>query len=211
MEGVQAEEAKATTPLDYYIKKVHSLSGVVPVGAFFVEHIWTNSQAISGPEHFDKAVKALQDLPILIFLEVGFIWLPIAFHALLGIYITLAGRFNIARYPHGANFSYVLQRISGFVILPFLAYHFYEFRLNPEGKVTTFARSAELLASTGIKLAYIVFLLAVCYHFFNGLWNFLCKWGITTGPKAQQRMAMVMTVLGILFFGYSVMTLLAFK
>lgn len=211
MEAAATEQAKSIPSLDYYIKKAHSLSGVFPVGAFLVEHIWTNSQAISGPEHFDRAVKAIQDLPILIFLEVGFIWLPIAFHALLGIYITLSGRVNITRYPHGANFSYLMQRVSGFVILPFLAYHFYEFRLNPAGKVVTFARSAELLAPTGVKLAYIVFLFAVCYHFFNGLWNFMCKWGITTGPRSQQRMAIVMTICGILFFGYSVMTLLAFK
>ncbi len=52
---------------------------------------------------------------------------------------------------------------------------------------------------------YTLFVLAACYHAFNGLWTFLIKWGITLSQKSQRWMLRVSISLMILigFLGLS--------
>lgn len=49
---------------------------------------------------------------------------------------------------------------------------------------------------------YTVFVLAACYHGFNGIWTFLIKWGIALTPKIQSIMikisVVIMVVIGSL-------------
>ncbi len=40
-------------------RKLHSLTGIVPIGAFLVEHIVSNFEAINGPLAYAKQVKFL--------------------------------------------------------------------------------------------------------------------------------------------------------
>src|SRR5437879_12100426 len=72
----------------FVLRRLHSLTGIIPVGAFLVEHILvSNSTAISGPDAYARQVSFLANLPLVFFLELIGIWLPIAFHALYGFYI----------------------------------------------------------------------------------------------------------------------------
>ena len=62
----------------FVLRRLHSLSGIVPVGAFLFEHILiSNSTAISGPEAYARQVSFLANLPLVFFLELFGIWLPI--------------------------------------------------------------------------------------------------------------------------------------
>ena len=80
------------------LRRLHSLSGIVPVGAFLFEHILiSNSTAISGPDAYARQVSFLANLPLVFFLELFGIWLPIAFHALYGFYIWYRGDGNTMR------------------------------------------------------------------------------------------------------------------
>src|SRR5438270_14002805 len=88
----------------FLLRRLHSLSGIVPVGAFLAEHIlFSNATAINGPEAYANQVKFLGSLPLVIFLESLFIWLPIAFHGGYGIYLWLRGKSNVADYPWAGN------------------------------------------------------------------------------------------------------------
>jgi len=40
----------------FYLRRLHSLSGVLPVGVFLVEHLWTNATVLGGQRPFDEAV-----------------------------------------------------------------------------------------------------------------------------------------------------------
>ena len=72
----------------FLLRRLHSLSGIVPVGAFLFEHILvSNSTAISGPDAYASQVRFLANLPLVFFLELFGIWLPILFHAGYGFYI----------------------------------------------------------------------------------------------------------------------------
>lgn len=42
---------------------------------------------------------------------------------------------------------------------------------------------------------YTLFVLAACYHGFNGLWTFMISWGVTLTPASQRLMKMISSVL----------------
>src|SRR3954452_2928837 len=59
-------------------------------------------------------------LPVI---EWTFIYLPILYHTVYGIWITLTGQPNNANYPYAKNWFYLLQRISAIVIVFFMLFH----------------------------------------------------------------------------------------
>src|SRR5271170_5762519 len=79
--------------------KLHSLSGIVPIGAFLVEHIISNFETLNGPLAYAQQVKFLNSLPLVRILEWAFIFIPLAFHALYGLFIAIRGRVNVDVYP----------------------------------------------------------------------------------------------------------------
>ena len=50
-------------------RKLHSLSGIIPIGAFLVEHILSNFEALKGPVAYAAQVKFLNALPLVRVLE----------------------------------------------------------------------------------------------------------------------------------------------
>src|SRR6201994_5105932 len=83
----------------FFWRKLHSLTGIVPIGAFLIEHIVSNFEALNGPLAYAQQVKFLNGLPLVRVLEWAFIFLPLAFHGLYGVYIALRGRDNVNVYP----------------------------------------------------------------------------------------------------------------
>src|SRR5260370_12277390 len=67
----------------YFWRRLHSLSGIIPVGAFLLEHIFfSNAIAINGPQAYARQVKLLCSLPLVVVLYAFAIWLPITFRGL---------------------------------------------------------------------------------------------------------------------------------
>ena len=83
----------------FLLRRLHSLTGIIPVGAFLFEHILiSNATAISGPDAYARQVSFLANLPLVFFLELFGIWIPILFHGLYGFYIW---------YPRGRKYDAV--------------------------------------------------------------------------------------------------------
>src|SRR5262245_54218117 len=93
----------------YNLRKLHSLSGLVPLGAFLCDHFCTNSYSTTGAPVSNGKCAALTELPYLYLLEIGFIFLPILFHAVLGVVISFEGKPNVGRYSSARNWAYFLQ------------------------------------------------------------------------------------------------------
>ena len=55
----------------FVLRKLHQLSGIVPLGLFLLEHFYTNSKALTGPNDFNKSVVDLQSIPYILFVEIG--------------------------------------------------------------------------------------------------------------------------------------------
>src|SRR5712671_3083557 len=78
--------ATATRPeTSYLLRKLHSLSGVVPVGAFLAEHFWSNSAALVSAAKYNETSQELQTIPFRVFVEWAFIFLPILYHGGYGV------------------------------------------------------------------------------------------------------------------------------
>ncbi len=193
----------------FLLRKLHSLSGVLPVGVFLLEHLWTNGKVLAGQQSFETAVLRIQALPLLPVIEVVGIFVPLAFHALFGAYIAWAGQPNVLRYNYPRNWLYSLQRASGVVALTFIAWHLYEYRLQkwlfgmqPESfyDVLTAHLSSTVWGVPLLALVYMIGVGATIFHFANGLWGFCASWGLTVTRRAQRRAGWAFATLGVLLF-----------
>ncbi len=126
-------EAATTTELpesraDYSFlwRRLHSLSGLVPIGLFLCYHIYENMTALRGPEAYNEMVNSVNTLlprPYFYGLELAVIIVPLLFHSLYGIYIASTGQANVGRYSYGSNWAYWAQRASGYVAFLYLLVH----------------------------------------------------------------------------------------
>jgi succinate dehydrogenase / fumarate reductase, cytochrome b subunit len=185
----------------FFLRRLHSLTGIIPVGAFLFEHILiSNATAISGPSAYGRQVSFLASLPLVPMLELFGIWLPIAFHALYGFYIWLRGDMNTLSYPWTGNWMYTAQRWTGGIAFAYIAWHIWTMRVIGVDlhatPMASFGKVQHEVLQTPLFLFYVVGLIAASWHFAYGIWLFAAKWGIVTGDKAQKRLL----ALCLLFF-----------
>src|SRR3984885_2477510 len=114
----------------YLWRKLHSLSGIIPIGAFLVEHIISNFETLNGPLAYAQQVKFLNSLPLARVLELAFIFIPLAFHALYGVFIAFRGRVSVNVYPWASNWMYVSQRITGIIAFLYIVQHVWRQRFS---------------------------------------------------------------------------------
>ena len=108
------------------IRRLHSLSGVVPLGVFLVEHLWATSGAIRGRAVFDARVTWLDGLRFGTAIEILLIGLPLLFHALYGVVLAFDKKQNPDDYPYRHQHFALLLRASGVLSLLFIAWHVWE-------------------------------------------------------------------------------------
>jgi succinate dehydrogenase / fumarate reductase cytochrome b subunit len=177
--------ATAESKTSYILDKLQSLSGVIPIGAYLLDHLWSNSYALVSIEKYNQVSGDLQTVPWRIVVEAAVLWIPILFHSLYGFYIWSKGKSNALSHPWMSNWMYVLQRWTGLIAFVFIGWHLYTERFAGHG-VTRYAGVAGDMANPWYVAAYIIGVVACSFHLGNGLWNFACKWGIAITPKAQR-------------------------
>jgi succinate dehydrogenase / fumarate reductase, cytochrome b subunit len=198
----------------FLLRRLHSLSGIVPVGAFLVEHFVSNAFATNGPTAYALQVKFLSGLPFRIWLEWFGIFLPLAFHAFYGFYIWWRGESNVAAYPWTGNWMYTLQRYTGIVAFVYIIYHLYIMRFSgvhlPEYPGAAFGKVQNEFANGWPIAVYIVGIVAASWHFGYGLFLFAAKWGLVTGDKARKKMQIAGIGVAIVFIVIGFATMGAF-
>lgn len=197
----------------FTLKRLHSLSGVFPVGLFLLEHFFTNAKALQGPEAFDKVVAELAGLPLVVLLEAFGIWLPILFHMVVGVLIATTSQSNLGKHGYARNWQYALQRASGVILIFYIVFHTFQTRFSGEylNSVSAYQYVNQLLSGTGWFLFYLLGIVSACYHFGNGLFGFAIHWGLITGRKAQRVAARVGLVIFVGLAIVGVLTLLGFR
>lgn len=173
----------------FYIRRLHSLCGIVPVGLFLLEHILTNSMVLGGPAPFNAAVERLAAIPheIMLPMEICFILVPFLFHGLYGIYILMQAKNNPRSYGFARNWNFYFQRITAILIFLFLIWHVVYLRIMVKGGGTpiSFELMQAYLSNPIIWAAYLIAMIATAFHFCNGLTTFAMTWGIAKGPRIQ--------------------------
>lgn len=198
----------------YPLRRLHSLSGVFPVGVFLVVHLWTNASAAGGRAPFDRAVGEIQATPFLPLIELLGIALPITFHALYGVWLALRSRGNVLRYPYPRNWMFTLQRLTGFVAFAFIALHVAQLRVPKAfGALAASAFYPTLqamLGEAGMFGIYLVGVTACVVHFANGLWSASQTWGLASSPRASRLVGRGALAIGLILWALGVNTLLHF-
>ena len=190
--------------IEFYLRRLHSLSGIVPVGAFLVEHFASNAFATNGPQSYADQVKFLTGLPFVSILEWGGIYIPLLFHALYGFWIWYRGETNVGSYAWRGNWGYTLQRWTGGVAFAYMLWHVITIRfmgvhLLNGGYNYAFAKVAAEMAVTWKAAFYAIGITAASWHFAYGIFLFCAKWGIVTGEKGQEKFLAVCFAIFLLF------------
>ena len=182
----------------FLLRKLHQITGVVPLGIYFFVHMYTNSTAMSGARVFNEHVQDIHHMPYLIFIEIFGIFIPLLFHSIYGVLISAEARANAISYPYGRNWFYVFQRVTGIFLFVFLLFHILNLRFGLIPGLDSYGspvagnagRAFDIISAefqnTGILIFYILGVLATAWHLAYGFWLFAVDWGIVIGEKAQR-------------------------
>ncbi len=223
----------------HLLRRLHSATGIFPIGLFLLPHLTTNSSIVwgamlnskkyealgadnAGIATFQHEVDFIHDLPALIFIEIFVLWLPIAYHAILGVYFARSGKTNTDRYRYQSNWRYAAQRLTGYVGVLFIFMHVSSLRwgwtyggLMPSFDASHAASTTALHLQGGIvpyfnAAFYAICVLALIFHFANGLWTAAITWGLTISKQAQQRWGVVCAGVGVALAGAGMTAVLGF-
>lgn len=200
--------AQAQDRSEFLLRRLHTLAGVIPVGLFLLEHLFTNAMATTGAASYNSAVDTIQHIPFLHFIEFFFIFLPLVYHGVFGLYVAFISGYNAGQYSWTRNMMFVLQRITGVITFIFIIYHLWTTRFS--GKAPTFDMVHQLMVNPAYFWFMVIGVVAATFHFANGLWSFAVHWGITVGARAQRVTAYVTMVVFIVLAGVGVEALIAF-
>lgn len=219
-ESSMSSETGTESPCFFYrhefaIRRLHSLSGIVPLGAYMVVHLTTNASLLNNVQTFQRAVYMIHSLgKALVPVEWALIFFPLLFHAIVGVWIARTGHSNTDRYRFPSNRRYRWQRITGIIAFIFLMTHvlhqhgwihlaawvelgqqvgFAQFK--PYNAASTLAAS---MTNLGWKVFYLLGVWACVYHLANGLWTAGITWGVWTTAAAQRRAQRVCNAFGVL-------------
>ena len=194
----------------FLLRRLHSLSGLVPIGLYMIIHVTANATIFFGAGTFQTlVVDRIHDLgPLLPFVEWAFIFLPLLFHAIFGFYIIAEGLPNVGDYPYQSNVRYTLQRATGIIAFAAIFFHvaqmhhmfeplaglgFAQFDPHHAGS----SAATAIQSSVIVIILYVIGLLACVYHLANGLWTMGITWGVWTSPGGQRRAGVVCLVFGL--------------
>lgn len=200
---------------EFAIRRIHSLLGIVPLGLYMVVHLTTNASLLNGTETFQRAVYLIHSpgklLPLI---EWGLIFLPLVFHAGVGVWIAKTGQTNSSQYRFASNRRYTWQRWTGFVALVYLFFHILHLHgwfhaevwlgvIQPLGlgSFRPYNAASTLAAAMDGWIwptFYLIGVLCCVYHLANGLWSAGITWGLWISPAAQARATKACSAVGVL-------------
>ncbi len=200
---------------EFLIRRLHSLSGLVPVGAYMCIHLLTNASVLESSATFQRAVYQIHSLGSLLpLVEWVFIFIPILFHGIFGVVIIRGGLPNYGSYKYTSNLRYTLQRATGMIAFVFIMWHVFHMHgwfhfdawlqgvAEPLGgaQFSPYNAASSLgLAMAGVAkpILYGIGVLSCVYHLANGIWTMGITWGVWTSPAAQKRADRVCIAFGI--------------
>ncbi|HZD94797.1 MAG TPA: succinate dehydrogenase [Candidatus Sulfotelmatobacter sp.] len=220
MSSVATHVARGVPPIragqghSFLLRRLHSLSGIVPVGAFLIEHFISNAFATNGPHAYADQVKFLTGLPFVLVLETVGIYIPLLYHSLYGFYIWFSGKSNVSDYPWAGNFMYAAQRWTGGIAFVYIVWHTYTMRFSGIHLLTNsqaaFHKVQMELQHPWAAVFYLIGITAASWHFAYGLYLFCAKWGITVSETSRKWFCRACVVIALTLIGIGWATMAAF-
>ena len=198
----------------FWLRRLHSLSGIVPIGGFLAFHLYENYAATRGAEAYNEMTHRLQTVPFAVALEIFVIALPIVFHGIYGLFRTSTARPNPISQPYLRNANYFLQRATGVFVFAFLLFHYWTTRLvqlHDHESLDLFRQVQAAVGNPWIYAFYVAGILSAVFHLANGIWSFAIVWGLTVSPAAQRRMGYVSAAVFVVLSVIGVRSIAAFR
>jgi succinate dehydrogenase / fumarate reductase cytochrome b subunit len=210
MSEAAATAAAPARDHSFLLRKLHSLSGIVPIGGFLLFHLFENLKIAISPAAYEESIAHLWGMaprPVFYAIELLLLAGPILFHSIYGLWIWYTGQSNAGQYGYSRNWMYTLQRWSGLVALAYMAFHVWQLRIMPGGHnmllrgpddLTKFKEVADVITPAFGTIFYLVGGIAAAFHLGNGLFGFAYSWGLASGRKAQRNVEFAGMVLFVL-------------
>jgi succinate dehydrogenase / fumarate reductase cytochrome b subunit len=214
---IGTEQQLGRSQRQFILRRLHSLTGIFPIGAYLVLHIFLeNTFVLAGGESFESLVRGIGSIPrqVLLATEILFIWGPIIFHSAYGLVrVGQAELDNPLRNDFLGAWLYTLQRLSGVVAFLFIGWHVWSTRMQYYfyGTEITYDFMRGIMTDPLHFGFFLVGVLASVFHFTNGIWTFCITWGITVGQRAQRTVRAVAMVFFVVMYGTAVAIMLAFR
>jgi succinate dehydrogenase / fumarate reductase cytochrome b subunit len=172
------------------LRRIHSLTGMIPLGVFLVEHLAVNSTALAGPEMFRAVAAGLGGVPGRLWLEILGIGLPLLVHMTIGVLIA-------AEIPEEGNqdargWSAWSQRLTGIYLMIYVAFHVWGTRLSPEvvrDRQDLFVVMHAQVRDPGGFAFHALGVLSAAWHLGHGLPRFAARWWPRAAPGALRAAA----------------------
>ncbi len=203
-----------TVERHFWLRRLHSLSGIVPIGGFLAFHLYENYTATRGADAYNKMTRTLQELPFAVPMEIAIIIVPLLFHGIYGLFVTSTAKPNVISNPYVRNWMYFIQRVTGVIVFAFILFHLWTTRLvqlQDHESLDLFRQVQAAVANPWIYAFYLAGILSATLHLANGVWSFSIVWGLTIGPKAQRRMLYVSAAVFVVLSYIGVWGIQAFR
>ena len=182
----------------FFWRKLHSLTGIVPIGAFLIEHIVSNFETVNGPLAYAKQVLFLNSLPARPCPRVGLHLHPsrLPRHLQASSSPSAAATTSTST-PGPATWMYLSQRVTGIIAFLYIIQHVWRQRFSgvslPEHPGAAFAKVQHELANPWMLAIYVIAMIATCWHFSYGVWLFAAEVGASppaTKPARNSRLGL---------------------
>jgi succinate dehydrogenase / fumarate reductase cytochrome b subunit len=200
---MSVQVAQRSIPISFFLKRLHTLTGVLPLGAYLILHLWQNLSVLGGFEFFSERLKSSSTQSIL---TLVFVLIPLAVHVVLGLLRLYISGNTLGHSRQSGNVRYLLQRVSAVVGGAFLLWHIWQAR-QLEGAQAW----REMLVFPGMAFAYLIGGLAVIFHYCNGLWSAALSLGFLQDKKMQQMLLVFVLLLFVILAMAFVVTVLRFS
>ncbi|PHR92789.1 MAG: succinate dehydrogenase [Blastopirellula sp.] len=188
---------------EFLLRRLHSLSGLIPVGAYMCVHLAVNSSVSFSPNTFQRLVFHIHAIGVALpAIEWAFIFLPIIFHAVYGLVIMKDSSQNVGDYSTSSNWRYTLQRASGMIAFLFIGWHVFHMhgwfhadfwleiahsfggaQFSPYNATSSGASAMQM--HWVVPVLYGIGMTACVFHLANGIFTMGITWGLWLTPKAQ--------------------------
>jgi succinate dehydrogenase / fumarate reductase cytochrome b subunit len=190
VQGLHTNVQPVVVPRYFVLRRIHSLTGIIPLGIFVVFHLAVSAVAVGGKAHYDSILASIYRSPAVIVFQVVVILIPLAFHGLYGVVLAFRTRSNPFTYPFIDNWRYAAQRLSGIILLLCMVPHlkliwFPVIRSSFGGSFSTFDITKNVIQDPSNMVILTITVAMASFHLANGIWTWLQRWGMVVTDRGR--------------------------